>query len=361
MQLTQLDVAAAGGAYPVVIGPRALATLRELLDHGQLGPRRVIVSSPLVWRLHGGAIVRVSTEREPILIPDGERFKTLHTVGRIYDMLVRLGADRSTVVIALGGGVIGDVAGFAAATFLRGIRVVHAPTTLLAQVDSAVGGKTGVNHPLGKNLIGSFHPPSLVVVDPSVLATLPRREFRAGLYEVVKYGVVASAPLFERVRDSLKALFDRNDEALAAVVVESCRIKAAIVTADERESGLRRVLNFGHTLGHAFEAATKYRRLLHGEAIAYGMLAATALGVGRGITPPAVHEALGALIAKMGPLPPVSDVPIKDVVGSAGRDKKIVAGTLHFIAATDIGTTTTLTDVTEKELRAALKAIGLRR
>lgn len=360
MQPTRLEVAAAGGVYPVVVSPRALATLPRLLDHGQLGPRRVIVSSPLVWQLHGEAVARVSTEREPILIPDGERFKTLRTVGRIYDALVRLGADRSTVLIALGGGVIGDVAGFAAATFLRGIRVVHLPTTLLAQVDSAVGGKTGVNHPLGKNLIGSFHSPRLVVVDPSVLATLPRREFRAGLYEVVKYGVIASAPLFEAVRDSLKAVFDRNEDTLAAVIAESCRIKAAVVSADEHEAGLRRVLNFGHTLGHALEAATKYRRLRHGEAVAYGMLAATALGVRRGVTPPQVHEALAALIAKMGPLPSLSDVPAKEALGAVGRDKKVVAGTLHFVAATGLGSTTTLTDVTEKELRAALKAIGIK-
>lgn len=360
MQPTRLEVAAAGGTYPVVIAPHALDTLPTLLTDGGLGPRRFLVSSPHVWRLHGDSVARVSTEPEPVLVPDGERYKTVQTVGRIYDALVRAGADRSAVLVAVGGGVIGDVAGFAAATYLRGIRVVHVPTTLLAQVDSAIGGKTGVNHALGKNLIGAFHAPRLVLVDPCVLATLPRREFRAGLYEVVKYGVIASAPLFARVRDGLRSLFARDQDALAAVVSESCRIKGEVVSADEHESGLRRVLNFGHTIGHALEAATKYRRLRHGEAVAYGMLAATALGVARGVTPTTVHEAVADLVAKMGPLPPVSDVPVADVLGAVQRDKKIVAGTLHFVAAAEMGRTITLTDVTLDELRGALLSLGLK-
>jgi 3-dehydroquinate synthase len=361
MEPTRLEVAAASGPYPVIIAPRALDTLTRLLDRSGLGPRRFIVSSPLVWQLHGSAVRRASTEPEPILIPDGERFKTLHTVGRVYDALLRSGADRSTVLVALGGGVIGDVAGFAAATFLRGIRVAHLPTTLLAQVDSAIGGKTGVNHTLGKNLIGAFHSPCLVVVDPCVLGTLPRRELRGGLYEIVKYGIIASAPLFDRVRASLAKLFARDEDSLSAVIAESCRIKAEIVSADEREGGLRRVLNFGHTIGHALEAATKYRRLRHGEAVAYGMMAATALGVARGITPKEVHEAVRALIATMGPLPPIADLPARDVLGAVHLDKKMIAGTLHFVAATEIGRTTTLTDVSPKELGGALKAIGIRR
>ncbi|MFN2446839.1 MAG: 3-dehydroquinate synthase [Vicinamibacterales bacterium] len=360
MQPTRLEVAAVAGAYPVVIAPHALDSLARLLEQNGLGPRRFIVSSPLVWQLHGDVVRPGSTERAPILIPDGERFKTVATVGRVYDALLRAGADRSAVILALGGGVIGDVAGFAAATFLRGIRVVHLPTTLLAQVDSAIGGKTGVNHPLGKNLIGAFHSPQLVVADPHVLATLPRREFRSGLYEVVKYGVISSPGLFDRVRTSLSALFAREEAALADVVAESCRIKAEVVSADEREGGLRRILNFGHTLGHALEAATKYRRLRHGEAVAYGMMAATALGLARGVTTRETHEAVRALIAMMGPLPPIADVPARDVLGAVWHDKKIVAGTLHFVAVTEIGRATTLTDVTPKDLRAALKAIGVR-
>jgi len=269
-------------------------------------------------------------------------------------------SDRSTVVIAVGGGVIGDMVGFAAATYLRGIPVVHVPTTLLAQVDSAIGGKTGVNHPLGKNLIGAFHPPSLVVADPVVLETLPRREFRAGLYEVIKYGVISEPTLLDRMRDTMPAIFAREGDAIAPLVSASCRIKAQVVSADEREAGLRRILNFGHTVGHALEAVTKYKQFRHGEAIGYGMLAALAIGVARGVTPKALYDEVEALITQLGPLPPVADISAKEVYAAIGRDKKVVAGTLHFVAATERGKTIELTDVTEKEIKAAAKKIGLR-
>ena len=220
-------------------------------------------------------------------MPDGERSKNLQTVGRVYEALITRGADRSVTIIAVGGGVIGDLVGFAAATYLRGVRLVHVPTTLMAQVDSAIGGKVGVNHALGKNLIGAFHPPRLVVSDPTLLATLPRREFRAGLYEVVKYGVIADAPLFDRCPTPVeRRCFAHAPAELEAVVTASSRIKADVVSRDEREGGLRRILNFGHTVGHALEAATDYRRLRHGEAVAYGMMAAAALGRARGVTPP---------------------------------------------------------------------------
>jgi len=359
MPPTRIEVAASAGSYPIVIGSATLATLPQLLDDAGLGPRRVIVSSPTVWEFHGDAVKGAASEAEPILVPDGERHKNITTVGRVYDALIQIGADRSVVIIAVGGGVIGDLVGFAAATYLRGVRVVHVPTTLMAQVDSAVGGKTGVNHALGKNLIGAFHPPRLVVADPAVLATLPRREFRAGLYEVVKYGVIASPSLLDRVEASLPQLFKRDPDATVAVVAESCQIKARVVSADEHESGLRRTLNFGHTIGHAIEAVTKYKRFRHGEAVGYGMLAAMALGEDYGVTPAAARQRLDAVIAKLGPLPPVVDLSASEVLAAIGRDKKIVAGTLHFVAATAIGATTTVSDVTEKHLRRALKAIGI--
>ena len=360
MAATRIGVTAAAGAYAVLIGDSAIDTLGHELDQAGLGPRRILVSSPRVWKLHGKRFKKVGADRSAVLVDDGERAKTIASVSRVHDALVKANADRATVVIAVGGGVIGDLVGFAAATYLRGLRVVHVPTTLLAQVDSAIGGKTGVNHPLGKNLIGSFHAPSLVVADPTVLGTLPRREFRAGLYEVLKYGVIAEPTLLDRVRTTLPAIFARDAAAVAPLVAASCRIKADVVSADERESGLRRILNFGHTMGHALEAATTYKRFRHGEAVGYGMLAALSLGVARGVTPQSLYDEVVDLITRLGPLPPVSDISTKDALAAIGRDKTVVAGTLHFVAATARGATTTLTDVTAKELKAALKKLGLR-
>ena len=358
--LTRVVVNAAVGQYSVVIGAGAIEALGAEMDAAKLGARRLLISSERVWDFHGPRFRKAGADRTPILIEDGERYKNLNTVARLLDALVKVGADRSTVIVAIGGGVIGDMVGFAAATYLRGLPVVHVPTTLLAQVDSAIGGKTGVNHPLGKNLIGSFHAPSLVVADPAVLETLPRREFRAGLYEVIKYGVISEPSLLDRMRDTLPAIFARDGSAVAPLVAESCRIKAHVVSADERESGLRRILNFGHTIGHALEAATKYKRFRHGEAIGYGMLAALAIGVTRGITPKALGEEVDGLITQLGPLPPVGDIPAKEVLAAVTRDKKVVNGKLHFIAASDRGKTVELTDVSEKEIRAALRKLGLK-
>ena len=355
----RLTVRTASAEYPVLIGAGLTAALGPTLDALGFPRRRFIVSSPTVWRLHGDRFQPGPAE-DPILIPDGERFKTLATLGRIYDALVKAQADRGAGIVAIGGGVVGDVAGFAAATYLRGLPVVQVPTTLLAQVDSAVGGKTGVNHPLGKNLIGAFHQPSAVVVDPDLLGTLPRREFRAGLYEVVKYGVIANRSLFEEVTARLPALFARDPEALLPTIAESCRIKAAVVGEDERESGRRRILNFGHTAGHALEAVTKYRRFRHGEAVAYGMLAAAELASARRALAPADRDALHALIAALGPLPAVADLDAAQVVEAVARDKKVVDGTLHFVLPVAIGETVIAGDVTMTELQEALRRIGLR-
>jgi 3-dehydroquinate synthase len=313
-----------------------------------------------VWQLHGGTVSGVTRE-EPILLPDGERYKNVATVMRIYDALIKASADRASCLIALGGGVVGDIAGFAAATYLRGIPIVQMPTTLLAQIDSAVGGKTGVNHPLGKNLIGAYHQPLAVLVDPSLLATLPRREFRAGLYEAVKYGIIASRSLFDRLVTDLPRLFARDTTALLPVIAESCGIKADVVSRDERESGPRRALNFGHTTAHALEAVTKYRRFRHGEAVAYGMLVAAELGVTRKAFPESDRDALAALIAKMGPLPPVADLPAAELLEAMTRDKKVIAGTLHFVLPTTIGSTQVVTDVSTAEITEALVKTGVRR
>jgi 3-dehydroquinate synthase len=344
--------------YPIHIGAGVAARLRELLDSARVPARRFVVSNPTVWRFHSGALAGLTPE-EPILIPDGERYKNLQTLGRIYDALIRAKADRASAIIAVGGGVVGDTAGFAAATYLRGVPVVQIPTTLLGQVDSALGGKVGVNHALGKNMIGAFHQPALVAIDPAFLSTLPRREFRAGLYEVIKYGVIASRPLFDRVAQSLKALFDRNETALIPVLTESCRIKTEVVNADEREHGVRRTLNFGHTAGHALEAATKYRRFRHGEAVAYGMLAAAEIAVARKTLRKADRDALAALITTLGPLPAVADIPLADVLDAIGHDKKVVGGTLHFVLPTRIGKSEIVTDVAPAEIASALRSLGI--
>jgi 3-dehydroquinate synthase len=352
-----IDVPTPSRTYKVTIADGALNGIAGVLDEARAPARRFVVSSPLVWRLHGPQLAR-AIGAEAILVPDGERFKQLSTVTRIYDALVRANADRATTLITFGGGVIGDMAGFGAATYLRGIAVVHAPTTLLAQVDSAIGGKVGVNHPQGKNLIGAFHQPHAVVVDPVVLATLPRREFRAGLYEVIKYGMTSSASLFDRLGRDRKAIFARVPDVLTAIIAESCRIKADVVVKDERETGLRRILNFGHTAGHAIEAVTKYRRFRHGEAVGYGMLVAAQLARARGALAETDRKALADLIASLGPLPPIADLSATQMLEAMQHDKKVVAGTLHFVLPTTVGATTIVDDVGEKELRSALKNVG---
>jgi 3-dehydroquinate synthase len=355
-----IDVTTGSRTSPIWIGEGLSHELASLLDRHRVGPRRFIVSSPVVWRLHGTRLRTALGGGDPILLPDGERFKNLQSVSKVYEALIRAGADRGSAIIAVGGGVVGDTAGFAAATFLRGIALVHVPTTLLAQVDSSIGGKVGVNHALGKNLIGAFHQPAVVIIDPLLLETLPRREFRSGLYEVVKYGVIANRGLFDRLDSDTKAIFAKDPDALVPAIVDSCRIKADVVSKDERESGLRRILNFGHTVGHALEAITHYRRFRHGEAIALGMLAAADLAVTRGAMAERERSALARLIAKLGPLPSVADLSIPEAIDAVRRDKKVVHGRLHFVIAIEIGATMTIDDVTEDELRAVLVRLGLK-
>jgi 3-dehydroquinate synthase len=361
MDPVRIDVATASRRYPILLAEGLADRVGRLLDDLKAPERRFLVSSPLVWRLHGPRVARALGGIDPILVPDGERYKQLGTVSKVYDALVRANAERASTIVTLGGGVITDLAGFAAATYLRGVPVVHVPTTLLAQVDAAIGGKVGVNHPLGKNLIGAFHQPLAVVVDPAVLATLPRREFRAGLYEVIKYGVILSPTLFRRVAEAKDAIFGRDPATLVDVIADSCRIKADVVSADERETGLRRILNFGHTAGHALEAVTKYRRYRHGEAVAYGMLVAAELAVARGAFAAADRKALGNIIASLGPLPPVADVATRDVVEAMAHDKKVLQGKLHFVLPTAIGATSIVNDVTPREIGAALRRIGLKK
>ena len=360
MMPLRFDVTHAAGSYPVLVGAGLFARLGTVLSEHQLLAESVVVTCPPVWRAHGATLTEVLGGQPPLVMPDGERAKVLSSVAKLYEGLVTRKADRSTVILAVGGGVVGDAAGFAAATYLRGLRVVQVPTTLLAQVDSAIGGKTGVNLPAGKNLVGAFHAPSLVVCDPTVLATLPRREFRAGLYEAIKYGVIESRALFDRVSGALTAIFARDVDVLTPIIADCCRIKADVVMSDEREHGRRRILNFGHTMGHALEAVSKYRRFRHGEAVGLGMLAAAELSHARGEFPADDLQALRDVITHMGPLPATSDLKVSDALDAILLDKKVSAGTLHFVLPTSIGTTRIATDVTRKELSAALASIGLR-
>jgi 3-dehydroquinate synthase len=272
-----------------------------------------------------------------VLFDDSETSKRLATVEQIARKLIRAGADRHATLIAVGGGVVGDVGGFAAASYLRGVRLVHVPTTLVAQVDSSIGGKTGVDLPEGKNLIGAFYPPKLVIADPDVLRTLPHRELRSGLYEVVKYGIVADRKLFAYLERRMPALLRRDPKALSWVIERSARIKGRVVSEDEREVGLRQILNFGHTFGHALEAATGYRRFVHGEAIGWGMMAVTLLGLAKNQIPERDAGRILRLIASIGPLPSFDSVRARELLTIMAGDKKSRGGRILWILPAGIG------------------------
>ena len=353
-------VASAAHPYRVVIGAGLVGHAAALMEGTGLGGRMTVVSTPPIWRAQGRRIARLARPDGALLMPDGERAKSLRSIERLYRGFGDRRLDRGSVVVAFGGGVVGDTAGFAAATFLRGLRVVQIPTTLLSQVDSAIGGKTGINLPFGKNLAGAFHPPSLVIIDPAVLRTLPAREYRAGLYEVIKYGVIASPGLFAKVASTTPALMKQRLDLLTPVIAECCRIKARVVESDEHEAGPRRVLNFGHTVGHALEAMTNYRRFLHGEAVGYGMLAAARLSVMRGLMPAADEGRLTSVVTALGRLPRVNDLRASAVADAAAHDKKVVNGRLHFVLSAGIGRTRIVNDVTRAEIIDAARAIGLR-
>jgi 3-dehydroquinate synthase len=349
------------GPYSVSVGPATSRGLRAQLEAQGLTGRFFVVSCAPVWRRHSARVKDLLGRDRVALMPDGEKAKTLATVSRLYAEMSRRRLDRSTIVVAFGGGVVGDTAGFAAASYLRGVKLVQVPTTLLSQVDSAIGGKVGVNLPAGKNLVGAFHRPSAVVCDPEVLTTLTTRQFRAGMYEVVKYGVIASRDLFEQVSGTLPELMRQDLTALSPVIVKCCEIKLAVAQEDEFEAGARRALNFGHTVGHALEAVTRYRRFLHGEAVGLGMLAAARLSVMRGTMASGAEAALRDLIARLGTLPPVADLKSAAILDAIGHDKKVVRGQLHFVLARECGATTIATDITARELKLALASIGVTR
>jgi 3-dehydroquinate synthase len=299
-----------------------------------------VVSSKPILNLWGipltGSFAQAGRQVAVLEMPDGEISKKLINVEKLAGKMVGLNADRQSVVIALGGGVVGDVGGFLASVFMRGIPVVQVPTTLVAQVDSAIGGKTGVNLVSGKNLLGTFHQPVAVLTDPGLLSTLPEREYRSGLFEAMKYGVIRNPLIFELMESERESLLRRDGDVLERLIIECVRVKADVVSADERESGERRILNFGHTIGHALESATRYKHFLHGEAVGWGIVAATLIGKAVNITDPGTARRIISLVHDYGCLPTV-DVNGRRILKLLQTDKKTLGGVPHFVLPTEIG------------------------
>jgi 3-dehydroquinate synthase len=331
--------------------------LREILP----GDARVFVvtSSPIRKHCAGPLLKSFKQDGRKIdmlEMSDGERSKTLGQLEKLAAKLVSRGAERRSVILALGGGVVGDVTGFLASVFMRGVPVVQVPTTLLAQVDSAIGGKTGVNLVSGKNLLGTFHQPLVVLADPDVLATLPEREYRSGLFEAMKYGIIRNPRIFELMESSRDALLRRDGALLETLITECIRVKADVVSADERENGERRILNFGHTIGHALEAETNYRHFLHGEAVGWGMIAASMIGSGLQITDSATAQRIISLVLAYAPLPKVN-VKSKKILKRLVSDKKTVGGVPHFILPTGIGAVEVVNTVPDRAIIQAMEEV----
>ena len=340
-----------GRSYPVHVGAGLLTTLAPTLiaELGR-GSRVAVVTHPgLVAKYAAPLCEALKLEGADCIlstIPAGERTKTLATVAKLYDDWARHHLDRRTIIVAVGGGVLGDITGFAAATYLRGVAVVQVPTTLLAQVDASIGGKTGVDLRAGKNLVGSFHQPKAVIADPEALATLPFRELRSGLAEVIKYGIIFDNLLFASIKDTLPAMLRRDAACLLPAIARCCEIKAQIVSEDETEQGVRAILNFGHTIGHAVETATHYRIYKHGEAVAIGMVSACLIGEELGITPASVtSETMAALQLAGLPYRLPNEISSEELLAHAAHDKKARNGRLRWVLAQSIGTTCVQSDV----------------
>jgi len=346
--LERLTVGLGERSYPIWVGDGILERLGEAL-HAVDFPRKVaVVTNPTVFGLYGERVLTALSSNgftaSLVTTPDGEEHKNLHTLNLIYDALIGDGFDRYCGLVALGGGVVGDITGFAAATFLRGVPFVQVPTTLLAQVDSSVGGKTAINHPLGKNLIGAFYQPRHVHIDVSTLATLPEREFAAGMAEVIKYGIIRDADFFAWLGAHCDRLRQRERTALVQAVKRSCQIKADIVELDEKESSLRAILNYGHTFGHAVETLAGYGEIRHGEAVAIGMSVAARISRELGFCSPAQVAAIEALLDAFALSVTPPSFPLEDYLQAMGRDKKVKAGVLRLVLNRGIG------DCTVKEI-----------
>jgi 3-dehydroquinate synthase len=345
--------------YNITIGADLLRTLHPRLKKLNRDKpfRPFVITSPEIWALWSKPFLASFKESPTILfLPSGESHKRMSSVESLAQQLATAGADRDSLLLAFGGGVLGDMTGFLAAIYMRGIRYVQIPTTFLSQVDSSIGGKTGVNLQAGKNLIGSFHHPQAVFADTNLLGTLPPAQLRAGLQESIKAGIIYDAKLFRYMEQNADAILTGNASALTRVVAASVRVKADVVSKDEKESGLRMILNFGHTIGHAIESATNYKQLLHGEAVAWGSIAALNVAITRKTIPQKDADRITKLILRYGPLPPFKATAQK-LVALTSRDKKNRSGIRSFVLPTAIGKTEIVRDVTEAELLAATESM----
>jgi 3-dehydroquinate synthase len=346
-------------SYSIHIRNGILSQSGRILRALNLSGDVVIVSSKLILSLHGHKLVsslnRSGLSVETVVIQDEERHKSLATVERIYRQLSLLRANRKTVIVAFGGGVVGDVAGFAAASYLRGLPYVQVPTTLLAQIDSAIGGKTGVNLPSGKNLVGAFYQPRAVIADPMLLSTLPQREFCSGLYEAIKYGVIRSRPLFQLIDQKHSRLPHREKTSLEEMIVECARIKSEVVSQDETESELRMILNYGHTLGHAIESATHYERFTHGEAIGHGMILANLLAQQLLRLPSSEAEHINDCIRRLSRLPSLKILRWNQIFRHMLTDKKFVDRHLRFVLPRHVGKVEIVKDVPQLAVEQVLR------
>lgn len=359
--MTRIEVNVQPCPYEAIIENGLLARAGECLREIYLHAKKCfVVTVPTVRRKWGrplaDALAGSNWDAQFVTMPEGERYKTMATVEALAEKLVRAGADRNAVIIAFGGGVVGDVAGFLASIYMRGIDVVQIPTTVVAQVDASVGGKTGVNLKAGKNLAGTFHQPRAVLIDPQVLSTLPEREFRSGLYEALKCGVIGNFELFSRMEANREKILARDPAELEYLIAESVRLKASVVSADEREGGLRRILNFGHTIGHALEAQTQYRYFLHGEAVAWGMIAASVIAAATKMTDRETAQRISGATVAFGNLPKVAVNP-KKVMRALQSDKKTENGVVHFVLPTQIGKVEVVNNVPEAVVLGAIKQL----
>jgi 3-dehydroquinate synthase len=358
--MEKINVQLSERSYPILIGSDILTRLGEELKLLGLGSRIAVITNSVVRPLYGGLVEKTLQESgfqvKLIEVPDGEVYKSLATAEGLYDELVDFAMDRTSTVMALGGGVIGDLAGFVAATYMRGVCFVNIPTTLLAHVDSAVGGKTGVDHPRGKNLIGAFHQPSLVLCDLSLLKTLPEKELLAGMAEVVKYGVILDPDFFSFVESHVPQILKQDSRTMTEVVRSSCAAKASVVEDDEREAGRRAILNFGHTLGHAIESLTGYTRYIHGEAVSMGMTAAARISHAMGLCDKEVVSRLEKLLKRIGLPTDLPEINPEEVIRILAHDKKVRDGKVRFVLPQRIGKVVIRDDVDPEIIRSIIKS-----